>query len=1215
MRLSARVVHVLLAIALLALSVPVAATGAAAGDAASVFLTATEVVVTSPQPAGFVAGNAVPVQGRLTAWDVATSVAVPVEGTFTMVLEGADGQRVATVHDVVAGADGAFSALVAGGATAGLADGTYALRGVGLSDASGLPSEASPSQSFLVAAVDITTPAVWLEHSFVSATGWVKPGESFPLRTFVHNTTDADATGVEVTIAPAPSTTFTRVQPLGDAGTAVINGDGTVTWTIPSVAAAAGEVGTTVTLVTEVQSMTAAQDDRIVWKDLSTLASMTFDGGEAQSMATHGPKVIPPTGGFETARYGDKPFPIVTAAYTDRAPWAESDTAQLDRAINDPTFDGSTVNLYGEMSYDQLYPIGLIPSAGIATAAWDDAEVDRFSQPAVGGACRGTTLGVTPEVFGTPLAAERIVDGWYQLPGDTEYYGGDNPIFPYGALASLPQPSSNDSACGDGSKIVWDAALIADPEIDYNLFDSNRDGIVDFFMLVFVGCGGNGSSQLGPVGCPQDNGGYDNVWPHSSSLEFGWSDAVTGLRGYTSTDQLRSVEEIPQCFLDDKYTRFADCGSAGGDGVDSLPVHVRVGPYNVNPESAIESASVISHEYGHHLGLPDFYNSGSFDASGTFELMASDYSQNMTVFSKQDLGWVVPRYLAPGEQRAVTGWTEIKDDTGEIQWWTSSGESYTLSADAGDQNVHNGQAYAVKLPGRIVITDELFETGGSAPYVWHSGRGNDFGCPPTQGHNLDLVLTDLAEVAAGSTVTLRMQSAWDIEWDWDYGFVLVSTNGEDYVSAASANGYTTDSSYNPNTAGCLDELNNGITGSSAAYAGGEPLAATSRIPANEVYGLPLTFLEDSFDISSLAGQGGYVRLAYFTDPAFERAGWFVDDVEVLVDGEVFWSTNFDSDDGSDDLRLVSGGCDGHGSNSSVFCTVGWNRVAAGAENAADHAYYLELRDRSGFDYEGWGQSDRGIPTWDPGVFVQYTDEDWGYGNNALSHHPAQHYLDSSPVVGEDCPAGAGEGCNDSSFIAEDGRDHFSDAADEPYVGSFVADADDNPWTFGYGCLDLRVTAMRGEDTVDLESDLSASARITAGSGCVLPAFMTAGAAPAVGVLEAVIGVKPDSAAVGEEFAFDGSGSSDDVDPADALGYLWDFGDGASATTQVARHAYDEAGTFEVVLTVTDSDGNTASATRTVTVTAPVVPLPATGGGLVIVGLLAVGGAVRLRRRP
>ncbi len=1076
---------------------------------------------------------------------------------------------------------------------------------VGSDRPTGLPPMRTTAPADIATSFAVTSgTGVTLHHSFVSATGWVKPGDTFPIRTFVANDGDAPAQDVSVTITPPPSLTFVRVQPLQDAGTATIGPDGAITWTLGTVA----DNGVVETLVTEARAATLEQDSRLVWKDLSSTATLSQSGAEPVSSVSHGPKVIPPTGGFETARYGDKPYAVVTAEYTDRKHRETSDTAELDRILNGVDFEGSSFNLFQEMSYGQLFPEGRVPSSGIESASWEGAQTDRFTIPAPGGACRGTTLGLTPQALDSGLAGDRIVDGWYQLPGDTEYYGGDDPVFPYGLLVGLPQPHSKDTACGASSKAVFDAALIADPEIDYNEFDSDRDGIVDFFMLIFVGCGGNGESQLGSAfGCP-DPVPYDNIWPHSSSLEFNHVDPDTGLRGFLSTDQLRSIEEVPQCWLNENYRDFDDCAANGGSGDDALPVPVRVGPYNVNPEGVFESASVISHEYGHHLGLPDFYNS-SFSAGGTFELMAADYSQHMTVFSKQDLGWVVPRYLAPGETRTVQGWDEIKDDTGEIQWWTPSGEPYTLSAASGDQNIHNGEAYAVKLPGRLTIGEEVFETGGSASHAWHSGRGNDFGCPPTQGHNLDIDLPELADVPAGSTVTLRLQSAWDIEWDWDYGFVLGTTDGETYQSFPSQNNYTTLSSYNPNNAGCLTELDNGLTGSSAAYAGGEPAAASSRIPANEVYGLPLTFVEDSFDISALAGSASSIRFGYFTDPAFERPGWFIDDVEVLVDGEVVYSSDFEAD--RERTRLYPGGCDADGNHTSVFCTVGWTRVAAGQANPADHAYYLELRDRSGFDVDGHGQSDRGAIKFEPGVFVQYTDEDWGYGNNSLSDHPAQHYLDSSPNVGDDCDDAADATCHDAAFTDESGRDRFSDAADAPWEDNFEATGGDAPWTFAYDCLDLEVVRMSGEDTTTDPADLRADAVITAGDGCVTPAFMTGAqvsdqgaqaSAPPVAVAQA----KPTSAGVREEVLLDGSGSSDDVDSPDELRYAWDFGDGTNATGQTARHAWAEAGTYEVVLTVTDSDGQTATASVTVEVAVGATPLPATGGGLALLGLVAVG---------
>ncbi|MGV9194813.1 PKD domain-containing protein [Microbacterium sp. MC2] len=66
-------------------------------------------------------------------------------------------------------------------------------------------------------------------------------------------------------------------------------------------------------------------------------------------------------------------------------------------------------------------------------------------------------------------------------------------------------------------------------------------------------------------------------------------------------------------------------------------------------------------------------------------------------------------------------------------------------------------------------------------------------------------------------------------------------------------------------------------------------------------------------------------------------------------------------------------------------------------------------------------------------------------------------------------------------------------------------------------------------------------------------------------------------------SFDGSGSTTS-DGATLAGYAWDFGDGHTSTEAMPTHAYDEAGTYEVSLTVTDSLGaSSAVATASVTV--------------------------------
>ena len=49
------------------------------------------------------------------------------------------------------------------------------------------------------------------------------------------------------------------------------------------------------------------------------------------------------------------------------------------------------------------------------------------------------------------------------------------------------------------------------------------------------------------------------------------------------------------------------------------------------------------------------------------------------------------------------------------------------------------------------------------------------------------------------------------------------------------------------------------------------------------------------------------------------------------------------------------------------------------------------------------------------------------------------------------------------------------------------------------------------------------------------------------------------------------------------GYQWDFGDGATGSGPTTSHVYLQARTFTIVLTVTDSAGRKASASRTVTI--------------------------------
>jgi len=69
--------------------------------------------------------------------------------------------------------------------------------------------------------------------------------------------------------------------------------------------------------------------------------------------------------------------------------------------------------------------------------------------------------------------------------------------------------------------------------------------------------------------------------------------------------------------------------------------------------------------------------------------------------------------------------------------------------------------------------------------------------------------------------------------------------------------------------------------------------------------------------------------------------------------------------------------------------------------------------------------------------------------------------------------------------------------------------------------------------------------------------------------------------LGDEVQFDGSASRDPF--GQIVGYLWEFGDGTTASTAKVSHAYASIGTYVVTLTVTGSTGLTAQDTLSMSV--------------------------------
>ena len=170
-----------------------------------------------------------------------------------------------------------------------------------------------------------------VENSFVSSVGWVKPGESYPSRIIVTNPT--------ATRSPAPrSPSPPRAAPASPRPPAPARHRRRRRRSRHLDRArrrppAAGPP----TLVLEHRAAPLdGQLPTIVWRDLSTRGRPDRRAAQRRAVTSHGPKVIPPDEIYDTARYGDRPFPVVPVQYPDRAYQADHSGDQLEKVINDP---------------------------------------------------------------------------------------------------------------------------------------------------------------------------------------------------------------------------------------------------------------------------------------------------------------------------------------------------------------------------------------------------------------------------------------------------------------------------------------------------------------------------------------------------------------------------------------------------------------------------------------------------------------------------------------------------------------------------------------------------------------------------------------------------------------------------------------------------------------------------------------------------------------
>ncbi|WP_308291582.1 immune inhibitor A domain-containing protein [Microbacterium sp. G2-8] len=486
---------------------------------------------------------------------------------------------------------------------------------------------------------------------------------------------------------------------------------------------------------------------------------------------------------------------------------------------------------------------------------------------------------VYDEMSSGRFAVEGGVSDWVQVANNQASYGQtesqeDMTRFVQDAAdawydAQIAAGKSQDEIVAElGTYDVWDRY-----DMDGDGITNEADGYIDHFQAVHAGPGEE-------AGAPESA-----IWSHR------WAAGQAGLG-----------VEGPSQYL-----------PLGGIEIGDSDVWIR--DYTTEPENG--GLGVFAHEFGHDLGLPDYYDTNGGDNGTAYWTLMS--SGSWLSHGDGAIG-TTPNHMGPDE-KLFLGWLDYETVEAGADGTVDLGPSFHA-------NTRGAQAAVVGLPD----SEALIEVG--APYEGtqhlYSGAGDE----------LDVTATSpVFTVPADGELTAQV--SYDIEVDWDYAYLEVTTDGGSSWTPVETNHST---STNPEG----QNQGFGITG---ATDGWEALTA---------------------DLSSVAGEQAQVRFRYWTDVAQTNPGLQVDAIAV---GDALTTDDGASDWTLDGFQVLSDG---------------------GYLQPFSHFYIAENRTYGGYDQVlrtgaynfGWGLTNpdrvEHFPYQD-GMLVWYVSN--LYGDNNTSQHP------------------------------------------------------------------------------------------------------------------------------------------------------------------------------------------------------------------------------------
>lgn len=231
------------------------------------------------------------------------------------------------------------------------------------------------------------------------------------------------------------------------------------------------------------------------------------------------------------------------------------------------------------------------------------------------------------------------------------------------------------------------------------------------------------------------------------------------------------------------------------------------------------------------------------------------------------LDWVIANYLAdPSVGDGRYGYPTYPQMTEYPAQETETVD--TCTAGMNTRQVHQFGVDYIRLAcdGQVTLQFEGATGTDLLPVDPYSG---DYGFWTNKGDESDMTLTRSFDFTSVSEpITLTYQTWYHIEEDWDYVYVLASTNGgDDWTFLDTPSGTGTNPTGNSHGWG--------YTGFSGGNSPGE-------------------WIEESVDLSRYAGQEVLIRFEYITDAAVNGEGLMVDDISVP---ETSYFEDFETGDG------------------------------------------------------------------------------------------------------------------------------------------------------------------------------------------------------------------------------------------------------------------------------------------------------------------------------